>query len=45
MINVGANSISNIKIGSTQAKKAYVGTTLIWEYNKTSRLPSGYTEL
>jgi hypothetical protein len=33
MINVGANSISNIKIGSTQAQKAYVGTTLIWEYN------------
>ena len=43
MINVGANSISNIKIGSTQAKKAYVGTTLVWE--KTSVLPTGYTEL
>lgn len=33
MINVGTNSISNIKIGSTQAQKAYVGTTLIWEYS------------
>ena len=45
MINVGANSISNIKIGSTQAIRAYVGTTLVWKYNNTSRLPSGYKEL
>lgn len=45
MINVGTNSISNIKIGSTQAKRAYVGTTIVWKYNKISRLPSGYTEV
>ena len=43
MINVGANSINNIMVGSTQAKKAYVGTTLVWE--KASILPTGYTEL
>lgn len=47
MINVGANGISNIMIGSTQAQKAYLGTTLIWEYSSgdTGRLPSGYKEL
>jgi len=32
MINVGSNSINNIMIGSTQAQKAYLGTTLIWEH-------------
>ena len=32
MINIGSNSIKNIMIGSTQAKKAYLGNILIWEY-------------
>ena len=33
MINVGLNSISNIKIGTTQANKVYVGSTLVWNIN------------
>lgn len=45
MINVGLNSISNIKIGTTQANKVYVGSTLVWEYNSGGGLPSGYREL
>lgn len=36
MIKIGTNGISNIMIGSTQAQKAYLGTTLIWEYNSSS---------
>lgn len=35
MINVGLNSISNIKIGTTQANKVYVGSTLVWEYTSS----------
>lgn len=44
MINVGLNSISDIKIGTTQANKVYVGSTLVWEYN-SGGLPSGFREL
>lgn len=47
MIKIGTNEISDIFIGSTHAKKAYLGTTPIWEYSSgdTGRLPSGYKEL
>lgn len=44
MINIGANGISNIMIGSTQVQKMYLGNTIVWEHS-TSRLPSGYKEL
>ena len=36
MINVGLNNISNIMIGSTQVKKVYLGTILVWDYNIVS---------
>lgn len=45
MTNTEIAAASKIMLGSTEAVKMYVGSTVVWEPTQAGRLPQGYTEL
>lgn len=45
MLKLGETGISALRLGGTEIKKAYLGSDLVFEGEKTSRLPEGYTEV
>jgi hypothetical protein len=44
MTSIEIANADKVMLGSTDAVKMYVGSTMIWEMN-TGPLPQGYTEL
>jgi hypothetical protein len=44
MTSTDIANASKIMLGSTEAVKMYIGSTVVWE-PQTSLLPSGYTQL
>lgn len=45
MLKLGELKISGMFVGDTKIKKAFLGTELVYEGAKPSRLPKGYTEV
>lgn len=46
MIKLGDKSVSALRLGGQEIKRAYLGTEVIFDEEKTpSRLPAGYTEV
>ena len=45
MISIREQKIAALYCGGTKIKRAYVGSSLVFESNKPSRLPKGYTEV
>lgn len=45
MLKLGGTNIKSMHLGGTEIKKAYLGNELVFEQEKPSRLPIGYTEV
>ena len=45
MLKLGETGVSALYLGDAKIKKAYLGSELVFEEKKPSRLPAGYTEL
>ena len=45
MLKLGETGVSALYLGDAKIKKAYLGSELVFEEKKPSRLPAGYTEV
>ena len=45
MIKVGTTEVTNIHLAGWEVQRAYVGGDLVFQAQKPSRLPAGYTEV
>ena len=45
MIKVGTTEVTNMHLAGWEVQRAYVGGDLVFQAQKPSRLPAGYTEV
>ena len=45
MLKLGETGVSALYLGDAKIKKVYLGSELVFEEKKPSRLPAGYTEV